>query len=248
MHASNVNQESAEIKVEEQTLIKALLIIGDTYTSRREIKALGGKWNPDEGGWLAPVSDAMRELAKSRGWTVKETEVDQILLEHPTGERLRAIRQAKIDRKCERKLAQAERLEKLSDKEAAKLKPYDDYAFWTQPILVGHHSEKSHRKLRDRLDNAMSKSAKYYTEAQELRSEATPHKARIAGDAARRDEKIRDALDKVVTVGSRINDFVFGEGTVVKVFKKSYRIKWDRSGNTWAREKHFVRPLGEKDE
>lgn len=65
---------------------------------------------------------------------------------------------------------------------------------------------------------------------------------RVAGDAARRDQTQREANDLLIHKGSKINDIVFGEGTVISVHKKSYRIQWD-SGRTWARDKIFVKPL-----
>ena len=34
-----------------------------------------------------------------------------------------------------------------------------------------------------------------------------------------------------------------GDGTVVSVHKKGYRIKFDQSGSTWARDKSYVCPL-----
>lgn len=222
----------------------AILITGNTYTSRRELKALGGKWYPDETGWIIPVAqrEAAEKIALDRGFTAEDIEVEDIALERPTGERLRAIRQERLDRRSERLNARADRLERLADEQSDKLKPYDDYAFWTQPILVGHHSEKSHRRLRDRLSNAMDKSVQFAKEAAELRQAAEPQKARIAGDAERRRQAERDALDKLITIGSRVMDYCFGEGTVVRIHKKSYTVKYDR-GMQYSRDKSYFRPL-----
>lgn len=65
-----------------------------------------------------------------------------------------------------------------------------------------------------------------------------------AGDAERRREAKSAANDAVIQTGNcRIFDAVFGTGKIVKVFKKSYRIHWDRSGNTFTRKKHFVKPI-----
>jgi uncharacterized protein DUF3560 len=222
----------------------AILITGNTYTSRRELKALGGKWYPDQTGWIIPVAQkvAAEKIASERGFTTAQIEVEDIALEHPTGERLRAIRQAKLDRRAERLTARADRLEKLAAVEASKVTKYDDFAFWTQPILIGHHSEKSHRRLRDRLSASMTKSVQYANEAQELRAAAAPMKARIAGDAERRRQQERDELDKLVKVGTRVMDFSFGEGTVVRIHKKSYTVKYDR-GFQFSRDKSYFRIL-----
>lgn len=221
-----------------------ILITGDTYTSRRDLKALGGKWYPDESGWIIPHSraEAAEKLAVDRNFIAAIIEVEDMALERPTGERLRAIRQAKLDRRAERLNARADRLEKLAAAEASKVTRYDDFAFWTQPILIGHHSEKSHRRLRDRLSASMTKSVQYTHEAQELRTAAAPAKARIAGDAEQRRQQERDALDKLVKVGTRVMDFSFGEGTVVRIHKKSYTVKYDR-GFQYSRDKSYFRLL-----
>ena len=223
-------------------MAEALFITGDTYTSRRQIKSLGGKWNPDESGWLIPMereADA-RVLADEKAFACDIIDVDPILLETPTGERLRAIRQAQIDRRAERKLARADRLEKKAQEIDKSLESYNDWAFWTEPVKIGHHSEQRHRNLRNRLQNKMDKKFEALTEADKLRDEARPVKARIAGDAARRDQEIREQLDKVISVGSRVTDFCYGNGEVIRVNKKSNTICWDRSGNTFARDKIFV--------
>jgi hypothetical protein len=229
-------------------MVPAILITGDTFTSRRDLKALGGKWYPPETGWIIPFAKAeeAEKLASGRNFIASIIEVEPEALERPRGERLRAIRQEKLDRRAARNLAKAERLERLSDQEAAKIKPYDDFAFWTQPILIGHHSEKAHRRLRDRLDTAMSKSAAYDREAKELRAASTPATARIAGDAERKRQAERDALDKINKIGSRVLDVAFGPGTVVRVHKKSYTVKFD-GGFQHARDKTHVRPLGRHD-
>lgn len=226
------------------TMTTVILITGNTFTSRRELKALGGKWYPDQTGWIVPVTQqsAAEKIAVERGFSTGIIEIEDMPLERPTGERLRAIRQAKLDRRAERLNARADRLEKLAAAETSKVTQYDDFAFWTQPILIGHHSEKSHRRLRDRLSASMSKSVQYANEAQELRAAAAPVKARIAGDAEQRRQMERDSLDKLVTIGSRVMDFSFGEGTVVRVHKKSYTVKYDR-GFQYSRDKSYFRLL-----
>lgn len=223
-------------------MVTALLITGDTYTSRREIKALGGKWNPEEGGWLVPVSDSARQLAETKGFVVSEVEIDPVLLERPTGERLRAIRQAKIDRRAEQRLARAERLEREAEKATESIKPYMNLEFLTEPIKTDHHSAKRHRRLRERISNSIDKKFTLLAEAERLRKLAQPQKARIAGDAARRDQAIREEKDQVITVGSRVNDVVFGQGEVVRVNKKSYTVRWD-GGSTFSRDKIYLKPL-----
>lgn len=159
-------------------------------------------------------------------------------------EEIRAYRQAKLDRKSDRRQAWADSAVKKADAIDNSLNPYKDWNFITQPILVGHHSEGRHRNLLKRIHNKMDREM-------ELRQKAQDHlnhvgaKARVKGDAERHYQAIADKMDTLVTVGSRIYDSCFREGTIVKVNKKTYTIKWD-SGSTWTREKYFVRPLKEE--
>jgi hypothetical protein len=65
---------------------------------------------------------------------------------------------------------------------------------------------------------------------------------KVAGDAERRRQAEREALDRIISKGSRVHDYTFGDGTVKGVYSKSYRIEFDR-GFTYARDKSYVRPL-----
>jgi len=49
-------------------------------------------------------------------------------------------------------------------------------------------------------------------------------------------------MDERISKGSRVHDFAFGDGEVIRVCKKSYRIKFD-GGFTYARDKSYVAPL-----
>ena len=225
---------------------QALLITGNTFTSRRDLKALGGKWYPESEGWIIPLKqcEAAEKLAGGKNFIVEIIDVPAVALERPKGDRLRAIRQAKIDRKAERLRASLPGLRRKVDAVHAALEPYNDFAFWSEPIKIGHHSEKRHRNLRAKLERKMSKGAEVLREI-EQRSQRVEHlentTARIAGDAERQRQVEREALDKVISVGSVVHDFAFGTGTVVRVNKKTYSIRF-ASGSTYARDKTFVRP------
>ena len=72
---------------------------------------------------------------------------------------------------------------------------------------------------------------------------------RVKGDAERRRQAEREALDKIIGKGSKVYDFCFGEGVVVGVYKKSYRINFGmskaRPGEDFicSRDKSYVRPI-----
>ena len=65
---------------------------------------------------------------------------------------------------------------------------------------------------------------------------------RVAGDAEKKRQSYREAMDERISKGSRVHDFAFGDGEVIGVYKKSYRIKFD-GGFTYARDKSYVAPL-----
>ena len=54
-----------------------------------------------------------------------------------------------------------------------------------QPVLIGHHSEKRHRRHLDRIDGAMSKGVEATKQAKELerRAVAAEHNTSISGDS-----------------------------------------------------------------
>jgi hypothetical protein len=156
---------------------------------------------------------------------------------------VRAERQAKLDRKIDRMRAKADRLERDAAPKMAEFNRLrQDYAWLTQPANPNTGFGKQRQRTVDRYGVGLNMLA----EAKELRERADALEKRpavVKGDAERERQIIADALDTVIVKGSRITDFAFGEGTVTRVNKKTYTVCWDRSGNTWAREKTFVRPL-----
>jgi len=79
--------------------------------------------------------------------------------------------------------------------------------------------------------------------AQHMREKAESLRhVRVAGDRERQRQAERDRLDTLIKKGSRVVSISFGPGEVIGVYKKSYRIKYDR-GFTCSEEKTFVKPL-----
>ena len=148
-------------------------------------------------------------------------------------EEIREYRQEGADRKADRLEGWAEKRE---TKARAALNSYPsmrhDWAFITQP---GHIPARARMiKADDRAHESLNVASGFRDRADSLRH------VRVAGDAAKRDEAKREANDAIIQKGSRVNDFAFGTGTVLAIFKKSYRIKWDRFGTVHARDKIFV--------
>ena len=161
-------------------------------------------------------------------------------------EELREHRQEILDRRSEKYEERAKKKLEKAEKLDKELDPYKDWQFVTQPILVGHHSEKRHRNLKRKISNKMDKIQELRNEAKEL-MEKTGRKARVKGDAERARQKKREELDKVIVKGSKVVDFAFGLGVVTRVNKKTYTIQFE-SGGKYAREKTFVKPVFKKKE
>lgn len=149
-------------------------------------------------------------------------------------ERLRAYRQEKADRKAARirswgesKLRQAQELED-------SIPEYThDWAYITQP---------GHIPGRDKINRKQEKIYRLREEGKrqiEKAERISKYGARVKGDAERARELVREEQDKTIGKGSRVRDFCFGDGEVVRVNTKTYSIKFDHGG-TYARDKTFV--------
>ena len=182
-------------------------------------------------GAVLPVS--------SQAMYEKTTGIFCVGCEPTTTDEIRKYRQIKLDRKSESRQDWANSARKKADAIDESLTPYKDFAFITQPILIGHHSENSHRNLLKRIHNKMDKE-------HELRQKAERHqslvgrKAVVKGDAERNRQRQRENQDKIIGKGTKIFDFCFGNGTVVKVNKKTYTIQFE-SGSKFTRDKVYVK-------
>jgi preprotein translocase subunit YajC len=227
------------------------LITGRTYPLRRDLVSLGARWHADEKGYIVPTGKAeqVEAYARSKGLTVGKVDLpaEDYHREKLTGEALRAHRQAGLDKKITRWRSQAARLEKQAAALEARLKPYDDMQFWTEPLKPDHYSYNRHRNLRERLRAMMDKRMGMLRDAHALRQKADGWDragAQIAGDRERQRQAQREMVSSQVTVGSRIHDAIYGKGTVVKVNPKTFTVRYD-NGHTSATDKSHAMPLGE---
>lgn len=142
--------------------------------------------------------------------------------------------------KAAKYLEWAEKAEKKSketyDAFQAVYKDFD----WTQPILLGHHSQKRHQRVYEKRNSMHEKVRELDEKAKRFREKAD-NLLRFAntnkGDAERRREKIREELDKVVKVGDIIIT-MYGEKEVLKINKKSYTVQG--SVGTFTVPKHLL--------
>ncbi|MCH7761621.1 DUF3560 domain-containing protein, partial [candidate division TA06 bacterium] len=77
--------------------------------------------------------------------------------------------QERQEEKRERYLARADRAEREADSQRKRSNAISDMIPMGQPILVGHHSEKRHRRDLERMDNSMRKSFEEREKAEHYR-------------------------------------------------------------------------------
>jgi alkanesulfonate monooxygenase SsuD/methylene tetrahydromethanopterin reductase-like flavin-dependent oxidoreductase (luciferase family) len=154
-------------------------------------------------------------------------------------EEIRAARLEKNERKAEK---YDEWAGKREVKANAALNSYPsirhDWAFITQP---------GHIPFRDRMNRSDERAVESLDKAAEMRGKADSlRNVRVAGDAERRRQQIREEHDRIITKGTRVNDPSGGDGVVIGVYTKSYRVKFDR-GFTWKVDKAWCRPIANAD-
>jgi hypothetical protein len=156
-------------------------------------------------------------------------------------EEIRSFRMAKAERKAERYEEWAEKREIKANGQLNSMPEIrHDWAFITQP---------GHIPLRAKMNQADNRAYESLQIAEGFKEKAENLRhVRVAGDAERNRQAKRDALDKLIAKGTKVFDAVFGEGTVLSIHKKSYRIQFNSKCGPdqffiCARDKSYVRPL-----
>lgn len=119
---------------------------------------------------------------------------------------------------------------------------YGSFLSLGEPIKVGHHSEKKHRKIIDRMDNTMRKVIDLKEKAKEQRNKSDNLYAfsqRNKGDAERKRQEKRDKADKLYKVGSVVYSPFLRECVIKKVNKKTFTIQKVDSNYTCTEDKSF---------
>ncbi len=156
-----------------------------------------------------------------------------------TNEQIREYRQNKLNRTITRLRVKADKLTELAEQKMAEFKSHaGDHAFNFQPAKANSPFANQRRRVLDRYEKGL----KLLTETDELRAKADWMEkggVHVKGDAEIRRQAEREANDKLISVGTRVHDFCFGDGEVVKVNKKTYTIKFDY-GTQFTRDKTHV--------
>ena len=212
--------------------MKILLLEGDTYTSRKDIKAkFSGVWDRENMGWLVQYRECLKEYCEENGFELSEIEVEQDpwnLTEEQKRDRLREARQSKKDKKRERIENKIARLEKEYQEIDTHLRDTYDYSFITQPV-TNNSWGRAFAKAKDRRMAKMEKKFSNAAEIQELREylETLDEPARVKGDAERAREakkkKINEAF-KGEILKWQVYENEAGKFEIKRVNQKSYTI------------------------
>jgi hypothetical protein len=126
--------------------------------------------------WAEAHPDAvLAATAHPADAAVRELEADVA----STSRRLNPYEARKAAR-IERTKARAARLERASESAHASAKAVADRIPMGQPILVGHHSERRHRRDIDRIQGGFTKAAELHREAETLRRRAEHAESSVA--------------------------------------------------------------------
>jgi len=139
-------------------------------------------------------------------------------------EEQRKIKKEKAERKAKRIEARARRLLKEAQRieDSWPKNVIHDIAFITQP---------GHIPLRAKINRQHDKVLRLREEAKRLFEKAENVRtwgSRVKGDAEKEREERRKELDREIQIGSRIFCSLYGWGEVLRIYKKSYRVKFDR--------------------
>jgi hypothetical protein len=176
-------------------------IVGGTARgdgSAEILKAAGFRWAPSLHAWI---------VAQSRDRAAKTWKIDRAAeglraagfeVEITIDDTPRSFAEAEADRieraedRAERYASRAQRAEAVSAAAHQRSRDILDWIPPGQPILVGHHSERGHRRDLERADNAMRQSI-----AESAKAEHYERSAEVAGRYVQRREALGTTLRRI---------------------------------------------------
>lgn len=163
---------------------------GTCYPNRRTLHGAGGRWSADLEGYRFDEAHAAaaQELAEQLGLRARLMDVEPEELAPPSYAERRATRTAKHARNADRYAARADSREQKEAGVRAELERdprASDWQFFTEPIKGGHHSERRHRRDRERISAKLDKAHTLWREVAELRGKAAAAAGAAQADAER---------------------------------------------------------------
>jgi hypothetical protein len=150
------------------------MVTGDTYPNRHGLAALG-KWNRDYEAYMIPPKNAkqLMQFVKGKKLNVKALKTDEDIFRRLTEAEKLGIRTDKAERKIDRLTTTAQNREKEAER---RYKTADNLVKdipLGQPILVGHYSEKGHRRVIARAQSNMFKGVEAQRAGEDARERAS---------------------------------------------------------------------------
>jgi len=209
-------------------MIPAIILSGDTYPIRREIRAMGGAWSGDLHAHVVPADkrDQVLALVGTRKISVSDDEVPDDIFVPLTGEALRAYRQDRADRKAARLRERAGKKAVLADQLFDREHRIADMIPLGQPILVGHHSQRRHERDIERIQRLSTQACEAFRESKHLAEVADRLEAGVSikGDAEKRHEAHRQKIRETVKVGDIVEAGCYGPKEVIKINRKTLQV------------------------
>jgi hypothetical protein len=183
-------------------IYKGFLVTGNTYPLKASLKAMGGKWVKDEGGWVIPTRSAkeLNKLAKEKKLNVRALKTEENVFRSLNEAERLDIRQAKNERKIERwenkaikKSAEAKMLYKKADN------VYSSIPFG-QPVMPDHYSYRADVNRRNKAWNNLGKSFRAGEEADEAE-----RKAGVLSRVVERTGTVGDLKGRVLKIEKEYN-------------------------------------------
>lgn len=225
-------------------MTNAILITGNTYPHRRNLRSAGALFDYDEKGYIASSdNEQVKQIALDQGLNATEYNATEEQLTPATGERLRKIRQDRIDRRRQQLYKQADATDRRAEEARNRIsKSEADFLALAEPIKIGHHSEGRHRKLIERSRKAASDACAEWEKAEKLRRKADNMlDASVKGDAERARQKRIAKADESINVGDLVHCvFMSGDqGIVEKKNKRTFTLRSLDTGDLIPIEKEF---------
>ena len=149
--------------------MKTFVITGNTYPVRREIAHLGFIYSYEQSGYIGNCKEMTESLSKKiMDLGVEFSEIDFIEINEAYIVNQKNIRAQNKASKYEDRAIRTETKANNTDISQAE----KNFLSLAEPIKIGHHSEKRHRKLVEKAWNTMGKRVELFNQAEKYEDKA----------------------------------------------------------------------------
>lgn len=204
-----------------------LQITWNTYPFKRELYKSGCRFDYEKKAYIWPDTNEIRVFCENRKLEITEIADIDIWEEFEVQQQnLRAEKRAEKYRK------RAENYNEKADQTDISQQERDFLLLW-EPIKVGHHSERRHRKLIEKSNRTMDKKMEFYNKSEEAEWKAEYRENRKFYTKAEKEERknraktIRTLAEKLRISEHKIWDTYLGwhtTWTIEKINNKTVRL------------------------